>query len=211
MQKNRRDLILQTIYELYPDKKIELDFETPFQLLIAVILSAQMTDKWVNKATKKIFKKVKNPADLLKFDQDKIEEVLKSINYYKAKTRYLFATARILIDTYNEEIPNSLEEIQKLPGVGVKTAKVILSHLYNAPYIGVDTHIHRVMNRMGIVKTKTAEETDKKLEKILTIEQKKNMHHALVLFGRYICTARKCRCRETALKDWCQCSDCIKK
>ncbi len=137
--------------------------------------------------------------------------MLRSLNYYRVKTKHIFETAKKLLSDYNSIIPNDLVEIQKLPGVGIKTAKVVLSHLYDAPHIGVDTHIHRVMNRMGIAKTKTPQETDKKLEKILTDEQKRTMHHAMVLFGRYVCTARKCQCSETTLKQWCQCKECLKK
>lgn len=206
--KAERGQILQAIYELYPEKTIELDFQTPFQLLIAVMLSAQMTDRGVNKATKKLFEKVKNPSDLLQLEAKEVETMLRSINYYKVKTRHIFETAKKLIENYSEKIPDSLGEIQKLPGVGIKTAKVVLSHLYDAPFIGVDTHIHRVMNRMAIVKTKTPAETDKKLEKLLTDVQKRTMHHAIVLFGRYVCTARKCSCHNTPLKKWCQCSEC---
>jgi len=113
--KAERDQILQAIYELYPEKTIELDFSTPFQLLIAVMLSAQMTDKGVNKATKSLFKKVEVPSDLLRLKQDEVETMLRSINYYKVKTRYLFETAKKLIDDYRGKIPDSLAEIQKLP------------------------------------------------------------------------------------------------
>lgn len=101
--------------------------------------------------------------------------------------------------------------MRSLPGVGIKTTKVVLSHLYDMPLIGVDTHIHRVMNRMGIVKTKTPEETDRKLEKLLTEKQKKVLHHAIVLFGRYICTAKNCTCSETPLNIWCTCKQCMQK
>ncbi len=146
--KSQRDTILQSIYEIYPEKTIELDFETPFQLLIAVMLSAQMTDKGVNKATKKLFEVVKTPSDLLKIEQEKVETLLRSVNYYRVKTRHIFEAGKKLLTDYDGEIPNSLTEIQTLPGVGIKTAKVVLAHLYDAPHIGVDTHIHRVMNRM---------------------------------------------------------------
>ncbi|MFA6080175.1 MAG: endonuclease III [Candidatus Gracilibacteria bacterium] len=208
--KSERDILLQLIYELYPDKRIELDFETPFQLLVAVMLSAQMTDKGVNRATKELFKLVKNPQDLLILKKEQVEMLLRSLNYYRVKTRHIFETAEKLVSEYHGVIPHTLKDLLTLPGVGIKTAKVILSHLYDAPHIGVDTHIHRVMNRMGIVKTKTPEETDKKIEKLLTDTQKRTMHHAIVLFGRYVCTARKCRCSETSLKKWCQCEECRK-
>jgi endonuclease-3 len=113
--KAERDHILQAIYELYPEKTIELDFETPFQLLIAVMLSAQMTDKGVNKATKKLFEKVKNPSDLIQIDTEEVEMMLRSINYYRVKTRHIFETAKKLIEDFQGEIPDSLAEIQKLP------------------------------------------------------------------------------------------------
>ncbi len=208
--KAERDEILNEIFKLYPTKTIELDFETPFQLLAAVMLSAQMTDKGVNKATKKLFEIVKTPADLLKLEQEKVEVMLRGVNYYRVKTKHLFMTAEKLVHEHGGKIPHTLETIRTLPGVGVKTAKVVLSHLYDMPFIGVDTHIHRVMNRMGIVKTKTPEETDKKLEKLLSEDQKRTMHHAIVLFGRYICTAKKCKCSETPLAKWCGCGECRK-
>lgn len=205
-----RDIILQSIFEVYPTKLIELDFETSFQLLTAVMLSAQMTDKGVNKATKRLFEIVKTPADLLKLEPEKVEMMLRGVNYYRVKTKHLFMTAEKLVHEHGGKIPHTLETIRTLPGVGVKTAKVVLSHLYDLPFIGVDTHIHRVMNRMGIVKTKNPEESDKKLEKLLTDEQKRTLHHSIVLFGRYVCTARKCHCPETKLKEWCQCEECNK-
>lgn len=208
--KRERDEILTAIFQLYPTKLIELDFETPFQLLMAVMLSAQMTDKWVNKATKRLFQLVKSPADLLKLEQEKVEMMLQGVNYYRVKTKHLFMTAEKIVTEFWGEIPHTLESIRTLPWVGVKTAKVVLSHLYDMPFIGVDTHIHRVMNRMVIVKTKKPEETDKKLEKLFTDVQKRTMHHAIVLFWRYICTARKCRCSETELWKWCQCEGCIR-
>lgn len=208
--KTERDQILQTIYALYPEKTIELNFQTPFQLLIAVMLSAQMTDKGVNKATQHLFEKVKTPQDLLWLPQEEVETMLRSINYYRVKTKHLFETAEKLVQEFHSEIPSSLTSLITLPWVGIKTAKVVLSHLYDAPFIGVDTHIHRVMNRMGIVRTKTPAETDKKLEKLLSDKQKRTMHHAIVLFGRYVCTAKKCSCQNTPLKEWCQCEECIK-
>ena len=208
--KKERDIILELIREIYPTKLIELDFETPFQLLMAVMLSAQMTDKWVNKATKRLFELVQTPADLLQLDPEKVEIMLRGVNYYKVKTRHLFMTAKMLVENFEWKIPETMDEIRTLPGVGVKTAKVVLSHLYDLPFIGVDTHIHRVMNRMGIVKTKTPEETDKKLEKLLSDEQKRTLHHSIVLYGRYVCTAKKCHCPETTLAEWCQCEQCKK-
>lgn len=206
-----REEILRKILAIYPDKTIELDFKTPFQLLMAVMLSAQMTDKGVNKATPELFSKVQEPKDMLILTRGEVAQMIRSVNYWNTKAKHIYMTAEMLNDLYSGNIPDTLEEIIKLPGVGVKTGKVVLSHLYNKPYIGVDTHIHRVMNRMSIVKTKTPEETDKKLEQLLTDEQKSTMHHAIVLFGRYICTARDCKCNETALFKFCHCEQCQKK
>ena len=210
MKKEKIQIILDKILEKYPEKTIELDFETPFQLLVAVMLSAQMTDIWVNRATKDLFTKVREPGDMLLLDQDSVTMMIRSVNYYNTKAKHMLKTAHMLHTEYDWVIPDTLEKITKFPGVGIKTGKVVLSHLYNKPYIGVDTHIHRVMNRMGIVKTSTPEQTDRELEQLLTQDQKMNMHHAIVLFGRYICTAKNCKCHETNLREYCQCDQCSK-
>lgn len=189
--------IFEKIYNLYPDFKTELYYKTPFQLVVAVIMSAQTTDKQVNKINKVFFEKVKEPADLANLSLNEIENYLKSLNYYKNKSKYIKSLWEILYKNYNSEIPNNLEILTTLPGIWIKTAKVILWVLYDAPYIWVDTHIQRISNRIWIVKTKTPEQTDKILEKKLTTDQKRKMHHALVLFWRYICTARKPKC------EWC--------
>ena len=189
--------IFDKIYNLYPNFKTELYYKTPFQLVIAVIMSAQATDKQVNKINKEFFEIIKNPADLAKLSLDEIEKYLKSLNYYKNKSKYIKNLWEILYEKYNSEIPNNLEILKTLPGIWIKTAKVILWVLYDAPYIWVDTHIHRISNRIGFVKTKTPEQTDKVLEKKLTLSQKRKMHHALVLFWRYNCPAIKPKC------EWC--------
>lgn len=211
MNKKQRDLILELILQQYPDKKIELDFETPFQLLMAVMLSAQMTDVWVNKATPKLFEQVKEPKDILELDISEIAEMIRSINYFNTKAKHVYQTWKILHEEYEWKIPDNLKDLTSLPGVGIKTAKVVLSHLYNMPMIWVDTHIHRVMNRMQIVNTKTPEQTDAMLEKLLSDEQKRTLHHAIVLFGRYICKASWCTCSETPLAPYCMCETCKEK
>jgi len=195
--------IFDKIYKLYPNFKTELFYKTPFQLVVAVIMSAQATDKQVNKINKDFFEKVENPVDLEKLSLDEIENYLKSLNYYKNKSKYIKNLSEILYRKYNSEIPNNLEILKTLPGIWIKTAKVILWILYDAPYIWVDTHIHRVTNRIGIVKTKTPEQTDRVLEKKLTLSQKRKMHHALVLFWRYICTAKKPKCLQCPVNNLC--------
>ncbi|MCK9272846.1 endonuclease III [Candidatus Gracilibacteria bacterium] len=195
--------IFDKIYNLYPNFKTELYYKTDFQLVLAVVMSAQATDKQVNKINKEFFEKVENPDDLAKLSLDEIEKYLKSLNYYKNKSKYIKNLGEILYKKYNSEIPNNLEILKTLPGIGIKTAKVILGVLYDAPYIGVDTHIHRISNRIGFVKTKTPEQTDKVLEKKLTLSQKRKMHHALVLFGRYNCPAIKPKCEGCAINNLC--------
>ncbi len=188
---------LEAMIELYGDTKIELDYESDFQLLIAVILSAQTTDKQVNKVTPALFAKVREPEDMKKISLEEIENHIQYINFFRNKSRFVKETGILLADKYGGKIPNNLQEMQKLPGVGIKTAKVVLSVLYDMPYIGVDTHIHRVANRMKIVKTKTPEQTDKILDALLPIDLKKRIHHPMVLFGRYHCQAKNPAC-----KDW---------
>lgn len=194
------EIIFEKIYSLFPETKTELNYYTSFQLLIAVILSAQTTDRQVNIVTKELFWLVKSPEDLAKLSLSEIEKYLSRLNFYKNKSKSILASANKLIEDFNSQIPNDLVLIQTLPGVGIKTAKVVLGVLYDAPYIGVDTHIHRICNRIWICKTKTPEETDKFLDNNINIDLKKKIHHALVLFGRYNCTARNPKCENCIIK-----------
>ncbi|GAB0174678.1 MAG: endonuclease III [Candidatus Altimarinota bacterium] len=195
--------IIEIVYKLYGGKKIELNYETPFQLLCAIILSAQTTDKQVNKITPPFFQIVRNPEDVIPLSLDEIENHLKYVNFYKNKSSYIKQTGEILAREYQSTIPNDLKLIQTFPGIGVKTAKVLLSVLYDMPYVGVDTHIHRVMNRIGIVETKTPEQTDKRIEEIFTKKEQLILHHPFVLFGRYHCTAKKPKCESCPIKKEC--------
>jgi endonuclease-3 len=197
------ELITGIMIELYGGKKIELDYETPFQLLAAVILSAQTTDKQVNRITPPFFRKVREARDVMSIPLEEIEYDLKYVNFFRNKSRFIKETGTILAEQYDGVIPNDLKLIQTFPGIGVKTAKVVLSVLYDMPYVGVDTHIHRVMNRIGIVQTKTPNETDKAIDERFSVEQKKKLHHPCVLYGRYTCIARKPKCEECKLKKWC--------
>lgn len=196
--------IIDTLVRLYGGKKIELIYETPFQLLCAVILSAQTTDKQVNRITPAFFLKVHSPQDVISMSIEEIESYLKYVNFFHNKSRYIQEAWLMLTEQYGGIIPDTLQEIQKLPWVGIKTAKVVLSVLYNLPYVGVDTHIHRVMNRLGIVETTTPEKTDALIESLLTIDQRMKIHHPCVLFGRYQCTARSPSCKTCQLKKWCK-------
>ncbi len=203
MQSNKWSQIIHTLYALYWGKKIELDYETDFQLLCAVILSAQTTDKQVNKVTPPFFAKVREAKDTLNISQEEMENDLKYVNFFRNKSRFIKNTGTILAEKYNGILPNDLKLIQTFPGIGIKTAKVVLSVLYDMPYVWVDTHIHRVMNRIGIVKTKTPNETDTAIEKIFSLEDKRILHHPFVLFGRYHCTARKPKCEICPLQKKC--------
>ena len=196
--------ILSPIIEEYGGKKIELNYETPFQLLTAVILSAQTTDKQVNRITPPFFSKIREAKDISAFSLEEIMEDLKYVNFFRNKSRFIKETGTILAEKYGGIIPDDLILMQTFPGVGIKTAKVILSVLYDRPYVGVDTHIHRVMNRLGIVDTKSPNETDREIDKIFDTETKRKLHHPLVLFGRYHCTARNPKCETCKLKKYCK-------
>jgi endonuclease III len=196
--------ILAPIIQEYGGEKIELNYETPFQLLCAVILSAQTTDKQVNRITPPFFAKVRESHDVIDMSLEEIESDLRYVNFFRNKSRFIKETGTLLATSYDGILPNDLSLIQTFPGIGVKTAKVVLSVLYDMPYVGVDTHIHRVMNRIGIVDTRTPVETDKKIDIIFDTETKKIIHHPLVLFGRYHCTARKPKCESCKIRSDCQ-------
>lgn len=196
--------ILSPIIQEYGGKKIELNYDTSFQLLCAVILSAQTTDKQVNRITPPFFARVRESIDVVDISIEEIEEHLKYVNFFRNKSRFIKETGTILATQYGGVLPNDLKLIQTFPGIGVKTAKVVLSVLYDMPYVWVDTHIHRVMNRLWVVDTKTPEQTDKELDKIFDTETKRIIHHPIVLFGRYHCIARKPKCSTCPIADNCR-------
>ena len=197
------DFIFQTLGKQYKDAKTELVYTTDFQLLVAVILSAQTTDKQVNKITAQFFDTIQTPHDLLRIKPQRREKMVSWVNYYKTKAKNILATAEILAQTDGYTIPNTLEELMKLPWVGEKTAKVILHVLYEQPVIAVDTHVHRVANRLGLVKTAMPLQTSKHLEKTVPKHYKTFAHHALIMFGRYHCTARNPHCTSCPFTSLC--------
>ena len=221
MTKKDYDKIFTKLLQLFPNPDTELNYKTPFQLLVAVMLSAQTTDKQVNVVTDKLFLKVKNPNDVLKFSEEQLAKQVSSVNYYKMKAKHIRETAKNLIElakdegknlTKNEKeclgkywyyLPESIEWLTQLPWVGEKTAKVILYVRYKHDLIAVDTHVHRVANRLWIVKTKEPLETSKEIEKVVPKKWKRIAHHSLILFGRYYCTAKKPKCENCVLKKWC--------
>jgi len=208
--------------ELFPNPDTELNFETPFQLLIAVMLSAQTTDRQVNVVTDKLFTKVKDPNDILKMTEEKLAQQVSSINYYKMKAKHIKESAKKLVelaknkktkltknekeclDKYGYYLPESLEWLTKLPWVWEKTAKVILYVRYKHDLIAVDTHVHRVANRLWIVDTSEPLQTSKEIEKLVPQKWKRIAHHSLILFGRYYCTAKKPKCENCVLQRRCK-------
>ena len=204
MKKSKPDypLIFGYLEELFPNADTELHYETPFQLLVAVILSAQTTDKQVNKVTDTLYKTIKQPEDVLKMGHKKFENAITSIWLYKWKAKHIYETSKILAENW-WKIPKTEKELIKLPWVWEKTAKVVMYVLYKAPVIAVDTHVHRICNRLGIVKTKTALQTSKILETEIPNQYRTIAHHCLILFWRYHCTARNPKCENCKLKNNC--------
>ncbi len=206
--KQKLTIIFDYLKELFPDPETELHYSTPFQLVVAVMLSAQATDLQVNKVTETLFKNIKTSEDLLMMGLSQFEQAISSINYYKTKAKHIYETASLLVKNeskqkYNNGIPDTLEALMKLPGIGVKTAKLILHCVYGQLHIAVDTHIHRVSNRLGLVETNDPKKTSDQLEKLIPNIYKEHAHHALVLFGRYHCKALKPQCKSCKLQKIC--------
>ncbi|MDD4151513.1 MAG: endonuclease III [Candidatus Gracilibacteria bacterium] len=189
---------------MFPNAKCELDFETPFQLLRAVIMSAQTTDKQVNKISPNLFKEISLSSDVEKVGLEKIEKYIKKIGLYRNKSRFIFESGKKINSEFNGLVPDNIKELQTLPGVGIKTAKVVMAVLYNGPYLAVDTHVHRVLNRLGFVHTKSREQTDKKAEILFSDSDKSRLHHLLIFFGRYHCTSRNPKCETCPFTNICK-------
>ncbi|MEA3304319.1 MAG: endonuclease III [Patescibacteria group bacterium] len=186
--------LISGLTKLIPKAETELAFHNKFQCLMSVLFSAQSTDVQVNKATKPLWEKVETAQDMIDMGEDNLREHIKTIGLYKNKAKFAMQTAHILQEQYNGEPPVNFKKLQTLPGVGIKTAKVFLSDQYGLPYLAVDTHVHRVLNRLGFVKTSLPEQTDKLADKIFTGENMRSLHHRLILFGRYHCIAKKPKC-----------------
>jgi endonuclease-3 len=186
-----------------PEPKGELEYTNPFTLLVAVVLSAQATDKGVNKATPALFKAADTPAKMVKLGEDKIRDYIKTIGLFNSKAKNVYALSQILVDQYGGEVPQSRDELVKLPGVGRKTANVVLSMAFGQPTIAVDTHVFRVSNRTGLAVADTVEKVEEKLERVIPDEFMLHAHHWLILHGRYVCTARSPKCAECVVYDLC--------
>jgi len=204
LNRKKRTAIYSTLRERTPAPDTELEYKNPFELLIAVILSAQATDVSVNKATTELYPVARTPESILALGVDDLKRYIRTIGLFNTKAENIIRTCRILIEKHNSEVPRSREQLEALPGVGRKTANVILNTAFGEPTIAVDTHIFRVANRTGIAKGKTPLEVEKRLLRSTPDEFKKNAHHWLILHGRYVCKARKPLCGECTIVDWCE-------
>src|SRR6185295_11701408 len=190
-----------------PDPTSELEYQNPYTLLVAVVLSAQATDKGVNKATATLFPKADTPEKMLALGEEKLREEIKTIGLYRTKAKNVIALSKALIERHGGEVPRDREQLQALAGVGRKTANVVLNVAFSQPTIAVDTHIFRVGNRTGLAPGKDPREVEDGLEKIVPDEYKLHAHHWLILHGRYICVARKPRCPDCLIADLCRYKD----
>ena len=186
-----------------PKPQTELQYHTPFELLVAVILSAQATDVSVNKATRRLFPKANTPAALLKLGSDGLKDYIRTIGLYNSKAENIIKTCRILLEKHGGEVPRDRKSLESLPGVGRKTANVVLNTAFGEPTIAVDTHIFRVANRTGLAPGKTPLQVEQKLMRNVPEPFRKDAHHWLILHGRYTCKARKPACAECIVRDLC--------
>jgi len=204
MNPAKRAEIFRRLRETNPKPSTELEYATPFQLLIAVMLSAQATDVGVNKATRKLFPVAGTPRTILALGEDKLKSYISSIGLFNAKAKNVIATCRLLLERHGSEVPRTRAELEALPGVGRKTANVILNTAFGEPTIAVDTHIFRVANRTGLAPGKDVRAVEDKLEKVVPDEFKQDAHHWLILHGRYVCKARKPDCPQCVIRDLCE-------
>ena len=201
-------ILVDKIFEIFnrntQNPVTELVYTNNFTLAIAVILSAQATDLSVNKATKELFNKYDTPLKFLELGQEGLKEYIKTIGLYNAKAKNIIALSKILVDKYNSQIPSDFDELIKLPGIGRKSANVILNCAFNEPRIAVDTHVYRVAHRLGLSNAKSLLQVEKELTNLIPDKWKIKAHHWLVLHGRYICKARKPLCHQCLIKEHCR-------
>src|SRR5687767_6795944 len=204
MSPQQRTEIFQRLRAANPNPRSELVYGSPFELLVSVVLSAQATDKSVNRATEGLFKVANAPEAMIRLGRRGLERHIKSIGLYRTKAKNLIAACKLLVEKHGGEVPRTREELEALPGVGRKTANVILNTAFGQPTIAVDTHIFRVANRTGLAPGKDPLEVEQKLLKFTPPEYLKNAHHWLILHGRYVCLARKPGCPQCLIRDLCE-------
>ena len=207
MNKQKRIEILSRLRDANPNPTTELEYSSPFELLIAVLLSAQATDVGVNKATKHLFPVARTPQQMLDLGVDGVKHYIKTIGLFNTKAENVIKTCRILVEQHGGEVPENREALEALPGVGRKTANVVLNTAFGWPTIAVDTHIFRVSNRTKLAPGKNVDEVEQKLLKVVPSEFKLDVHHWLILHGRYTCVARKPRCGSCIIEDLCEFND----
>ncbi len=204
MNREKRREIFSRLRHDNPQPTTELNYSTPFELLIAVILSAQATDKGVNKATARLFPVANTPQAILDLGEEGLKRYIKTIGLFNSKAKNIIKTCRILLESHGGEVPDDRKALEALPGVGRKTANVVLNTAFGHPTMAVDTHIFRVANRTGIARGKTVLEVEKRLLRLVPREFLQNAHHWLILLGRYTCVARKPRCGACLIEDLCE-------
>ncbi len=207
MNAAKRRQLFDRLAAAIPEPATELNYSTPFELLVAVVLSAQATDKGVNKATAKLFPVANTPQAVFALGEDGLKEFIKTIGLFNSKAKHIIELSQLLLEKHAGEVPHTREDLEALPGVGRKTANVILNTAFGHPTIAVDTHIFRVANRTRIAPGKNVLEVEKKLERHVPREHKKDAHHLLILHGRYTCIARKPRCGSCVIADLCEYPD----
>ncbi|MBD5302152.1 MAG: endonuclease III [Bacteroides sp.] len=203
--KERYEGVISIFKEIMPAPKTELHYDTPFHLLLAVILSAQCTDKRINLVTPALFERFPTPAELAVATEEEVYEYIKSVTFPNNKTKSLIKAAKLLVNEFNQEVPSDIDSLMKLPGVGRKTANVMLSVVWNKAAMAVDTHVFRVSNRIGLTRNSPNPlVTERTLMKYIAEEDVANAHHWLILHGRYVCKARKPDCLECKIKKYCK-------
>ena len=196
--------IVQKLRNAYPEAHCELHFSTPLEIVVATVLSAQTTDKQVNKVTEVLFRDCRTLDDFLALSPEQIRQYIHTLGFYNTKADHLYVLFRQLKEDFGGEVPRTMEELTKLSGVGRKTANVVLSNAFGQPAIAVDTHVFRVSNRMGLVTAKTVEETERQLMEVLDRDLWSEMHHVLIFHGRYCCHARKPACDSCPVREDCR-------
>ena len=201
---SKYNIIVKTLLDTYPDAKCELEYKTPYELLVATVLSAQSTDVRVNIVTKELFKNYNTPEKILKLGEEKLMEYIKSIGFYNVKSKNIIALSHLLIQNYDSQVPEQMDELLKLPGVGRKTANVVLSNCFGVPAIAVDTHVFRVSTRMGFSDKKDPLQVEQDLMKKISKKYWTDAHHAFIFHGRRICKARNPMCELCSVQSYCK-------
>lgn len=207
MNKQKRTEIFKRLRDNNPEPTTELEYSTPFELLVAVTLSAQATDVGVNKATARLFPKANTPEAILALGEEGLKDYIKTIGLFNSKAKHIIQACQILLDKFDGKVPDNRKDLESLPGVGRKTANVILNTAFGQPTMAVDTHIYRVSNRTKIAPGKTVLDVEKKLLRLVPKEFLHDAHHWLILHGRYICKARKPLCKKCIIVDLCEYKD----